>query len=149
LWSIRNYKWIELSTNSLNLGRGTLDLNARAGWRDATQVGFYGLGTDTSMDDRANFQMKQSYAGAEAEIRPAVPLFVGGAITFEDYQIDEGHGDHPSVEERYSADEAPGLGTNPSFLHTLASAGIDWRPARGYARRGGLYTLRYHRPRCR
>jgi outer membrane protein assembly factor BamA len=40
---------------------------------------------------------------------------------------------------------APGLGANPTYLHSSASAGIDWRPSPGYARSGGLYELTYHR----
>ena len=39
--------------------------------------------------------------------------------------------------------DPPSLG-HPSYLHTVGSAGIDWRPAAGYARRGGLYEVRYH-----
>ena len=39
---------------------------------------------------------------------------------------------------------APGLGANPTYLHAVASGGIDSRPSPGYARRGGLYEVSYH-----
>src|SRR4030095_1584018 len=36
---------------------------------------------------------------------------------------------------------APGLGVDPTYLHSATSAAFDWRPAADYARRGGLYSL--------
>jgi hypothetical protein len=60
------------------------------------------------------------------------------------YKVEEGLGTQPSIETRYNAVTAPGLGVNPTYFHAAASAGIDWRPAEGYARRGGLYELRLH-----
>jgi hypothetical protein len=144
LWSIRNYKWLELSTSSLGLWRGRADVRARGGWRDATRVAFYGLGTATSKDDRANFSMQQRYVGVDAAMRPVVHVVLGAALGYENYATESGRGAQPSIEERFDAGEAPGLGADPAFIHTSARAGIDWRPAAGYARKGGLYELRYH-----
>ena len=44
LYSVRSYKLVELGTESPGHAKGRLDLFARTGWRDATQVAFYGLG---------------------------------------------------------------------------------------------------------
>ena len=55
LQSIRNYRLVELSTDSWNHGGGRLDLHARAGWRDAPDVPFHGLGID-SPDDRGRLR---------------------------------------------------------------------------------------------
>ena len=55
-----------------------------------------------------------------------------------------GPGSQPSIEEVFTPATAPGLGASPTYLHTSASAGIDSRPAPGYARRGGLYEVTYH-----
>lgn len=35
----------------------------------------------------------------------------------------------------------PGLGASPTYLHSRAFAGFDWRDAPGYTRRGGAYRL--------
>src|SRR6187200_1352032 len=49
--------------------RGRLSL--LGGWREATQVGFYGIGTDnTSKDDRANYNFEQPYADATLDVWP-------------------------------------------------------------------------------
>ena len=57
--SIKNYKLFEVSTDSWGHADNRLDLHARAGWRDATQVDFHGVGMDTPVD-AANYRMKQA-----------------------------------------------------------------------------------------
>ena len=57
---------------------------------------------------------------------------------------DAGRGSDPSIETRYTSRTAPGLGANPRYIHTIVSAGIDWRQSPGYSRRGGLYEVTFH-----
>lgn len=144
LYSIRNYKWLELSTDAFGLLRDRLELHARVGWRDAPQVAFYGLGVGTSNDDRTNFGLQNAYAGGDARLRPVFPFVLGAAVTYEDYDTGPGDGHHRSIEERFSPESVPGLGAGPAFVHARASAAVDWRPSSGFARRGGLYEIRYH-----
>lgn len=143
LYSLKNYKFIELSTDSWGHAQDRLDLHGRAGWRDATQVAYYGLGI-TSPDVRSNFRMKQSYFGGDLQVRPGAFTVFGAGITYEDYTLEEGQGNYPSIEDVFTPDTAPGLGVSPTYLHTVASGGIDWRPSPGYARHGGLYQVTYH-----
>jgi hypothetical protein len=56
-------------------------------------------------------------------------------------QTDEGRGSAPSIETRYNAFTAPGLGANPKYVHSQATAAIDWRMSPGYTRRGGYYGV--------
>ena len=44
--------------------RQRLTFGATVGWRDATQVGYYGLGMDTEESDRADFRFHQAFARA-------------------------------------------------------------------------------------
>ncbi|HEX7019159.1 MAG TPA: hypothetical protein VF159_04060 [Gemmatimonadaceae bacterium] len=143
LYSIKGYKLIELSTTSWGHARGRVDLRARAGWRDATQVAFYGLGIDSS-DLRTDFRMKQAYVGGELKARPGAFTVFGAGVMYEDYTLEEPTGPNPWVEDVFSSDTAPGIGVSPAYVHTMVSGGIDWRPSPGYARRGGLYEIRYH-----
>lgn len=144
LYSFKNYKFIELSTDSWGQAVGRLNLHGRVGWRDATQVSYYGLGADSLEDDKSNFRMKQGYIGGNLDLRAAKYAVFGAGVTYEDYTLEPGTGSSPSIEEAFAPDTAPGLGANPKYLHTEASAGMDWRPAPGYARRGGLYAVTYH-----
>jgi len=145
LYSVRQYKLIEASTIFPSLAAGRMSLGANAGWRDATQVGFFGLGMSSAVDDRANFRMKQRVASVHAEVHPAAgPLFASASVGFEDYTLERGKGVHPSIEERFTATDAPGLGAEPTYTRLSGSIGVDSRPSAGYARRGGLYSLGYH-----
>lgn len=143
LYSIKSYKLIEITTDSLGHAQDRVDLHGRFGWRDATQVGYYGLGID-SPQDRSNYRMKQTYVGGDAVFRPIPWVVLGGGLTVEDFKLEEGLGNAPSIEEVHTPDTAPGLGASPTYLHTAVSGGIDTRPSAGYARRGGLYGVSYH-----
>jgi hypothetical protein len=143
LYSIRSYKFLEFSTDSWGHAGGKLDLHGRVGWRDATQVAYYGLGID-SPEDRTNFRLKQGYVGADLQARPGGYTVFGAGVTYEDFTLEEGAGTFPSIEDVFTPETAPGLGANPTYLHSTASAGIDWRPSPGYARTGGLYQVSYH-----
>jgi outer membrane protein assembly factor BamA len=143
LLSTKLYKLVELSTDSPGHAGGRLGLHARAGWRDATQVAFYGLGID-SPEDLTNFRLQQTYVGANIDLRPQPAIVLGLGLTYDDFTLEEGNGAAPSIEEVHTPATAPGLGANPTYLHSTLSAAIDWRPAPGYARRGGLYELTYH-----
>jgi hypothetical protein len=143
LYSFKNYKYIAFSTDSWGLAHGLIDLHANVGWRDATQVAYYGLGIE-SPQDRSNFGMKQAFFGGDMAIRPGGHSVFGAGLAYEDFTLEEGAGTDPSIEQIHTPATAPGLGESPSYIHTMASAGIDWRPAAGYARTGGLYQISYH-----
>jgi hypothetical protein len=142
LYSIKNYKLID-ATYDVPAVRKRPQLTFKVGWRDATQVAYHGLSID-SPEDRTSFRMEQAYGGAEVTARPGGWTVFRGGVTFEDFTLSEGSGSAPSIEEVFTPATAPGLGQNPTYVHALASAGIDTRPAAGYARRGGLYEVVYH-----
>lgn len=143
LYSLKNYKLFELSTDSWKHSGGLFDLHARVGWRDATQVAYFGLGM-TTPNDNANFRLKQTYVGGDLQMRPARIARVGVSVAYDDYDLGSGKGDEPSIEQIFTPETAPGLGANPKYVHSSVSGGLDWRPSPGYARRGGLYEVTYH-----
>ena len=143
LFSFKGYKQVEVSTDSWGHANGRLDFHARTGWRDATQIAFNGLSM-SSPEDATNFRMKQAYVGGDVTAHPARFLVAGAGLSFEDFTLESGTGDTPSIESVHTPATAPGLGANPAYLHVVASGGIDTRPSPGYARRGALYALTYH-----
>ncbi|CAN5884279.1 BamA/TamA family outer membrane protein [soil metagenome] len=143
LYSLAGYKLVEVSTDSWGHAQGRLDLHARVGWRDATEVAFHGVGLD-SPEDLTNFRMKQAYVGGDAVIRPGGFTVFGAGLTSEAFTLQGGTGRTPSIEEVHTPESAPGLNADPTYLHATATAGIDSRPSAGYARRGGLYAVTYH-----
>jgi hypothetical protein len=142
LFSAKSYKLIEFAVDSMNTPR-ILNPRFAAGWRDATQVAFYGIGSATTVEGRSNFEMQQGYASVGARVQGRGPLFADVGLRFDDYTLKQGRGSSPSIEQVYTPASAPGLGDSPSYLRTTLSGGLDSRPSPGYARRGGLYAVSY------
>ena len=142
LYSVKGYKLIEASEVSPGHWSGRLDLRAIAGWRDATQVAYHGLGIDSPAEGAA-YRMQQGYAGGGVTIRPHKWLGLTAATAYETYTLKEPTDDSLPVTSA-DAPFAPGAGANPDFVHIAATAAFDWRPAADYARRGGLYQVTRH-----
>jgi hypothetical protein len=65
------YKRIEAEFLAPRLFKRRAVLSVLGGWREATQVGFYGIGTgQTSKDDRANYSFTRPYVSGRIEARP-------------------------------------------------------------------------------
>ena len=139
LYSIKNYKNIEVGTRTPWNRSGRWNTGLRAGWRDATQVGFYGLGMDSVADDRANARIKQTYVTGDVRFKPSWWTRLEGEVSYDDFRTEEGQGRAPSIETVYDPTTAPGLFSSPKYIRSEGTAAIDWRPAAGYARRGGYY----------
>ena len=144
LYSFKNYKLIETGSESRDHAGQRLSFGAKLGWRDATQVAYYGTGMDSSRDDRANFRFQQTYADGHATFKPIRWFPIRAAVAGEYWKTLEGHGAFPSIETSATRATATGLGASPSYVHSQVSAGFDWRPSEGYARRGGLYRATLH-----
>jgi hypothetical protein len=144
LYSIKNYKLIEVGTRSPWNNVGKWQIGTRAGWRDATQIGYYGIGMNTLAEDRANFRIKQSYFAGTLGLRPTSWTRLVGEVAYEDYRNEEGLGRAPSIETRFDAVSAPGLFSQPKYIHSQGTAAIDWRLGEDYARKGGYYGVTFN-----
>jgi hypothetical protein len=133
----------ELIVPRLFRRRGSLSL--LGGWREATQVGFYGIGPDTPQSARANYSFQQPYGSALLTFWPTRRFWMlRGGEELSRWSQNPGEGDEPSVETIYTPDTLAGLGARATYAHTLATAGADWRTSPGYSRRGGLYAATFH-----
>jgi hypothetical protein len=145
-FTFKGYKRIEAAFLAPRLfdRRGTLTMIG--GWREATEVGFYGTGTEnTSLADRANYQFDQPYGSAMLDFRPTRKLLLlRGGLELSTWNQGPAPGSAPSVDEVYTADTLPGLGASPTYLHSEATIGLDSRPSPGYARYGGFYRVTFH-----
>src|SRR5262249_54584218 len=83
-WTFKNYKRVEAAGGEL-VARRIFNRRGRlsvlGGWREATQVGFYGIGTNTSKDNRTNYLFKQPYGSALLTVFPTrgILMLEGGA----------------------------------------------------------------------
>jgi hypothetical protein len=149
-YSIRSYKLAEAEFISPRLFDRRGELTVLGGWRDATEVGFYGIGMNTSSGDRANFGFEQPFGSALLTIRPTRRwLMVRGGFEASRWDLKSGQGTAPSLDDVYTPESLPGLGATTTFLHTQATVGFDSRTASGYTRRGGFYGVTGHEYRDR
>jgi outer membrane protein assembly factor BamA len=144
LFSAKSYKLLQLTTTSPGHLSGHVDFRVGGSYRDATQVAYYGLGINSPEDLDTAFRMKQGVVGGDITLRPARRYLLTAAVDYEDYTITDPTGDHTPVEDVFNLASAPGLGADPAFIHSSATAAFDSRPAAGYARRGGRYAIAYH-----
>jgi hypothetical protein len=145
LYSVKNYKKLELATESKDHLDRRVSFGSRLGWRDATQVNYFGLGVQSRPEDRSNFRFQEAYADGHVTYRPVRWVPLRGNVAFEYYDTKEGQAQtSPSIERLFTPATAPGLGADPAYLHTQLAAGIDWRQSPGYTRKGGLYEITFH-----
>ena len=144
-FTFKGYTRIETAFMAPRLFNRRGSLTLIGGWRNATQVGFYGIGNEhTSSHDRANYSFKQPYASAALTVMPTRRLLVlAGAVDVAKWDVAAGKGSEPSVDEVYTPATLQGLGATPTYIHTQGTVGIDSRPSPGYARRGGFYGVTF------
>jgi hypothetical protein len=144
-YSIRSYTLAEAEFISPRLFDRRGELTVLGGWRDATQVGFNGIGLYTSSGDRTNYGFQQPSGSALLKIRPTRgPFMVRGGFGVKRWDLKSGEGSYPSTDEIYTPESLPGLGATTTLLHTQATVGFDSRPFQDYARRGGFYGITGH-----
>jgi hypothetical protein len=144
-YSILGYKKVEAEFIAPRIFERRGELSVLGGYREATQVAFYGFGIDSSRDNRANYLFKQPYVSGLMTLWPTRKLLMlRGGVEYSQWSLHPGEGSFPSIETVYTPQTLPGLGAEINYLHTQGTVGYDWRPARDYARRGGYYGVTLH-----
>ena len=135
--SINNYKLLQLGGHSSPLLRDRLVISGRARWQDAPAVLLFPIGTD-SPNVRTDYAETKRELSAQALFRPVRVLPLGGGVSFEGYETGSSHSSSaPSF-------PVPGFGVDPSYLHSHASAAIDFRDGDTYSRHGTLLRATFH-----
>jgi hypothetical protein len=144
-YTILGYKRIEAEFTAPRLFHRRGALSIVGGWREATQAAFYGLGMNTTLADRVNFDFRQPYGSGTLELWPTRRLLMlRGGLELSQYQQRSGQGSFPAVDKVYAPTMLPGLGTTTTYVHSQGTVGVDWRTSPGYTRRGGFYGVTMH-----
>lgn len=141
VWSVRNFKLADAELRLPRLAGGRLEVRGRARWMDAPTVPFYGLGDDSRRADRVNYALRSLTLGTEGRVRARGRVWLGGGVEHASIETGRGGSGFPSIEDRFTARTAPGLGFDGEFFAARAFAAYDWRDAPGYTQRGGLYRV--------
>jgi len=143
-YSAANYKLAEVEFVAPRLFHRRGALSVIGGWREATQVPFYGIGTDTPNVTRFTFGFQRPYASALLTLRPTRRyLMLRGGLELTQWKEQRGQGSSP-VDGAFTPVALPGIGLDVTYVHSQGTAGFDWRVSPGYARRGGFYGVTVH-----
>ena len=143
MMSVNASKKVQIVGSTPNHLHRRLDLAGAISWLDATQVPFYGRGSDSVRADRTVFGLQRTQMEGSAAFRLVdwLQLRIDGGLDHYDQRA--GRGSAPSIEERFNPVSAPRLGEDELFLRGEVSATALWLQWPGYSRRGGLYRLAY------
>jgi hypothetical protein len=139
VYSINDYKLAQLSAVTAPLFADRLVISGRARWQDAPTVRLYALGPD-SPNVRTEYAETKTEASGNALFSPFRPLQFGGGVGFEAFSTGSAH----SADPRLGLFAVPGMGADPTYLHTKGSVAVDWRDSPGYSRHGTLLRGTVH-----
>ena len=139
-YSARGYKLANATLRFPSLADGKLAFDTRARWTDATQVPFYGLGSDTRKIDRVNYGLRMLDLGGRATFKPVPWYRIGAGVGLQRIKDRAGAGTFPSIGTA-GTPAAPGLFAEARYTQLTAFTAIDTRQSPGYTRHGGLYSV--------
>jgi hypothetical protein len=143
-YTVKGYKRVEAEFRAPRLFKRRGELSIIGGWRDATEVGYHGLGNDSSADNRSSYRFKQPYLTTALEVRPTRRVLrARGEVEWSEWSQEPGQRD-PSIETVFTPESAPGLGARVQYLRSTATVGFDFRTAADYSRRGGYLGVSGH-----
>ena len=143
--SWRGYKMAQARIEVPHLAGNRLALGSQVMWQDFAQVNYFGLGIDSSLANQTNYRFQATDLLSYATVRANDWLSVAATLGFL-HQPDVSpaggwHIAHPDTQALFGEELAPGLTTQPSFVHTDLSLTVDRRNHPGHPTSGGLYRV--------
>jgi outer membrane protein assembly factor BamA len=139
--SVKRYWATEARLKFPRLASNRVHVEAWASHRDYPQENFFGLGPDSSRDDRSDYAIRTNHFGGRAGVRPVEHLLVGGGLEYLTPRLGNGQNDRfPDVTAAFRPSELPGLDTRADFLRSEAFIEVDYREPR-YPKKGGWYRV--------
>jgi surface antigen Omp85-like protein len=140
--STRNYQMAQADFSVPYLLDNRLELGVLALRRHNPQEDFWGVGLDTTSEDRVNFLVDYTEFEGRAIARPLPWLEAGTRFGHLDSSVGRGTDKRfPSIQDRFTDVTAPGLAEQPAFSFGEVFAAIDYRDQEDNARDGGLYRV--------
>lgn len=141
--SFKSYALVDGEVALRNLGGAPLNARLAALYRNYPQEDFFGIGPDSREADRTTFLLRAADLGVDVWWQRPGWLRIGGGAAIIDADTGRGTDSRfPSIEETFTGLEAPGLGSDLSFLRNRAFVEVDWRDAEFNPRSGGYYAFR-------
>jgi hypothetical protein len=142
--STKAYKQLVAHASYPALWRGRIEVGGNFFWNDFPQEDFFGIGNDSTEDQRTNYALEATDISGFAALRPWFGVRVGGEIGYYSPSLGPGTDSRfPSTEMVFTEAQAPGLSAQPPFVYKNVFLEIDRRDQRGNPRSGGLFRVKY------
>lgn len=129
LWTLKNY---QLAEAVLGYQGRRAEFEAFGRYRDMNRLDYFGPGSASNLFNRTTFSLKDPVVGAHGKFRVAPWLALGGRV--EEMWPREAPGKRlPSIEQRFTPAQAPGLFTSSRFGRYQGSVDIHLPAAPGDA----------------
>ncbi len=113
-------------------------------FESSPRMDYYGQGNSSNEGDRTSYLYDDWTTDVNAAFEPVRFLRLGLTGGFVAPHVGSGSREGvPSIEERFDATTAPGLGDDPAFARWGTFVYFDHRDARSGPRSGGLYGARF------
>jgi hypothetical protein len=139
--SWRLYRMAQASIEFPYVAADHITFGAQTMFRDAVQVNYYGLGNDSQLANRSGYRLQtndvSTYAGIGARAL-SLKARVGWLQPVKVFSM-ERQTTYPDTFALFSERDAPGLTSQPTFLHGDLTVSVDTRDSVGHATMGGFY----------
>jgi len=141
-YSTRGYSRVGGAFSLERIGGAPLDLRVRGQHYKFPQEDFFGLGADSSEENRTNYLLESSEAGAELQWKPWKHIDLSGGMTYTRPKVGSGTDSRfQSTELVFDPSTTPGLAAQPDFLRSDAGVAFDWRDNPLHPHAGGRYGV--------
>ncbi len=139
--------WIAEATLDLRrLASGLAFAEAHARREHLPQEDFFGLGPGSLRPNRVSFLLENTAIGASGGVHVTPWLAAGAGADYLAPRVGRGRDPRfPSIEQRFSDVEVPGLARQPDFVTVRTFLDLNYRKPIDNPRTGGRYRLTYQR----
>jgi hypothetical protein len=128
-----------------HLAHDRLSVGAQAIHEDALQIEYFGLGNESRASEQSGYRFQNTDLLGYGTVRATRWLSVSGRVgVIPRPRLSAAAGprvDVPSTVDLFSDATAPGILTQPAFLHGDVLLAVDLRDHKGHPTGGGLYQL--------
>jgi outer membrane protein assembly factor BamA len=143
-FSAKKYKALDARLMYPRLWNDRLELWTNFRYHDFPQEDFYGLGGNSSRENRTNYGIESIDISGRAVVNILRWLRVGTDLGLFNPEIGRGTDSlFPSTHDLFTDADAPGLAAQPEFLYNTLFIEVDYRDFPGNARSGGLWRASY------
>jgi outer membrane protein assembly factor BamA len=148
--STRRWQKYQAGVTVPHLAGDRLFLKIEAARRDYRSLEFYGMGIDSSLDNRSNYRLEDTSLQGMMAVQPVRHFRIGGSLGGLWTDVKPGkRNDYSSTETLFSDHSAPGLKDQANFIHVGVFGQIDYRDNPAGSKSGGNYVSEYTRFRDR